>query len=56
MEYVEERLKYDESGNIVIRTVYSKDGTAENTTYTYRDADGNESTVTVFKDGSIKNS
>lgn len=56
LEYVEERLKYDESGNIVIRTVYSKDGTAENTTYTYRDADGNESTVTVFKDGSIKNS
>ena len=56
LEYVEERLKYDESGNTLIRTVYSKDGAAEETSYTYRDADGNENTVTVFKDGSIKNS
>lgn len=55
LEYVKERLKYDESGNASIRTIYSKDGAAEKTSYTYRDADGNESTVTIFKDGSIKN-
>ncbi len=55
LEYVKERLKYDESGNAVIKTTYSKDGTAEKTSYTYRDADGNENTVIVFEDGSIKN-